>query len=172
MQTYGTPHVRVAEAQVAMGLHGQAGNTAEHAETTARTINDPYSQTNALAQVARALAAAGLHAQARNTAEHAETTARTINDPHFQVSALAQVARALAAAGLHEQSLAVTRSIADPHQRADALAQVAEALVREDDIHLAIREAAAICATETWTIALKPILTLKPSALMKLADVI
>lgn len=57
-----------------------------------RSITDPSSRTNALAEVAGALARAGQYQQA-------EATARSITDANRQADALAMVAEALARGG-------------------------------------------------------------------------
>ena len=75
----------MAGALAGAGQHQQA-------EAMARSITDPHSQAQALAQVAEALAGAGQHQQA-------ETVARSITNPDWQAQALAQVAEALARAG-------------------------------------------------------------------------
>ena len=128
------------------------------------SISDPFDQAMALAQVTGALAAAGHH-------EQATAVIRSISSPYGQAVALAQVTGALAAAGQYEEADAVAghaettaRSTNSPYGQTKVLMQIAEALARAGHIPAASRRAAAICATEPWTTAIRPVLLLKPSA--------
>jgi hypothetical protein len=58
----------------------------------------------------------------------------------------------------------VARSITGPDPQAHALARVAEAFARAGEIRSASCVAAAACALGGWTIAVKPVLMLAPSA--------
>ena len=189
---------RVAAAFAGAGQLEQAASVAGQAETAARSITDPDRQAHALADVAAALAAGGrpeqgiavarsitapgtrAQAQADVAAalaaggrpEQAVAVARSITNPDRQARALADVAAALAAGGRLEQAAAVARSITAPGTRAQAQATIAVALARTGRIESGKRLAADVCASGKWTIAVRPVLLLTPSAYTRVMDIL
>ena len=152
----------IAGALARAGQLRQAETFAAQAEALVGSIADQELQMIALADVAGALAAAGQHRQA-------EATARSIGDAEWQSGALADVAGALAAAGQLGQAEAMAYSIADQGLQGSALAQVAVALAQAGDFRSASRVAVAACAVGQWTVAVRPVLLLVPSAFTALA---
>ena len=151
-----------ALTQVASAL-AQAGHH-EQAELLARTITSTYHQACALAQVASALAQAGHH-------ERAEQLARTITNTYAQAWALAELSEALAQDGQHDQAAAMAgqaeqlaRTFTNPYSQAQVLAEVADVFGSLGDRRMAHRVAAAACLVGRWTIAVKSVLLLDPSA--------
>ena len=155
----------VAGAQATMGQHEQAATIASQAETAARSITHPIDQAQALAAVAGTMARAGQH-------ERAKTVARSITYPDAQAQALAAVARALAAVAQHEQAEAAARAIADPDGQARALEAVARTLVARGDTRHAHHVASMACAVGRWFTVLELVLSLEPSALRVLTDLV
>jgi hypothetical protein len=103
-------------------------------------------------------------------AAQAETAARSIIDPDRQEQTLIAVAGALARAGQPEQAETVTRSIADLDRQAQALVAASEALAVRGDKRQALHVASAACAVGRWTMVLRLVLLLKPSAIRVLTD--
>ncbi|MGH3220780.1 MAG: hypothetical protein ACRDPY_19135 [Streptosporangiaceae bacterium] len=154
--------VAVAGALAQAGRHEQAAAVAARAETATHNIQDPHWHVEVLAAVAGALAQAGQH-------EQAETVARSL-DPYWQAQALVAVAGALAQAGHHIRAGALARSISDPYAEAPALVAVAEALAAKGDTINARHVASAACAVGRWTLVLRLVLSLEPSAVKMLTD--
>jgi hypothetical protein len=122
--------------------------------------------------VAGALARVGQHEQAAAAASQAETVARSITDPGPQAQALTAVTEALAELSQHEQAETVARSITQPGWQAQALTVVAKALAAKGNTRQARHVASAACAVGQWTTVLELALSLEPSALRALTDLL
>jgi hypothetical protein len=70
----------------------------------------------------------------------------------------------LAQVGQYQQAETVARAISSPDLQVRALADVAEALAKSGDIKSARRVVAAVCTVSVWVAAVRPVLTLEPSA--------
>jgi tetratricopeptide (TPR) repeat protein len=110
------------------------------AEALARSITDPFSQAQALADLAQAVIDTGDHDRATTLAEQAETIAHTITDPYSQAQALTGLARAAADTGDHdrattlaEQAETIAHTITDWDSRAQALTSLADAAADTGD---------------------------------------
>jgi hypothetical protein len=119
-------------------------------------------------------AAVGQHEQAAAAASQAETVARSITDPgpQAQAQALTAVTEALAELSQHEQAETVARSITQPGWQAQALTVVAKALAAKGNTRQARHVASAACAVGQWTTVLELALSLEPSALRALTDLL
>lgn len=113
------------------------------ADALAASIDDPFLQGNAQAEIAGALAEDGHY-------EQAEAAARSITAYLYcQESALAKVAAALAGAGQHERAEVLVRSIADPGMQAVARAGIAAALAGAGQLDQAEAIARAAAAADS-----------------------
>ena len=72
--------------------------------------------------------------------------------------------------GQAAQAETAARSIASPDRQAEALAAAARALAQAGQVGQAVHAAVLACAVGRWTMLLGPVLSLKPSAIVVVAD--
>jgi hypothetical protein len=140
------------------GNHDEAMDMAKQVESMALKFEEGVYAVSAVEAVFGALAWTGQH-------ERAMDIAREITSPHVQAMAMAAAARGLAWTGLHDRAIDIARKIPASYSQSAALAAVARGLARTGgNRSSALQAVAVVCAAERWTIAVRPVLELMPSA--------
>jgi tetratricopeptide (TPR) repeat protein len=140
------------------GNHDQAIDMAKQVESMALKFEEGVAAVSVVEAVFGTLAWTGQH-------ERAIDIAREITSPHVQAMALAAVARGLAWTGLHERAIDIARKIPASYTQSKALAAAARGLARTGgNRSSALQAVAVVCAAERWTISVRSVLELMPSA--------
>jgi tetratricopeptide (TPR) repeat protein len=151
--------------RVACALAWNGEQQEAQAIVTSMRARGDWETIDLMAEFVAALAWNGNYDQAMDMAKQVESMALKFEEGVAAVSVVEAVFGALAWTGQHERAMDIAREITSPHVQAMALAAVARGLAQTGgNRSSALQAVATVCAVERWTISVRPVLELMPSA--------